>query len=85
MVTRVNDRQKLLQAIRRSTPRKMPEIFLRGWSQAGCRQAPDDESKLPENHLVIELVALARPERCLIEAAPDRLTAIMEAMRDVDL
>lgn len=81
----MNDRQKLLQAIRRSTPRKMPEIFLRGWSQAGCRQAPDDEKDLPANHLVIELVALVRPEQCLEEAAPDRLTAMMEAMENVRL
>lgn len=86
----MNDKEKLLLAIRRSVPRKLPQIFLEGWSHAGFPQAPDDEKDLPANSLIIEMVALEPSEahraavaRAEPRPAPDNpFEAIKERLRN---
>lgn len=83
----MNDKEKLLLAIRQATPKKRPKIYLKGWDQAGYPQAPDDESTLPANALILELVDL-QPTQAHMQAvanarvADNPLEAIKERLRN---
>lgn len=60
-----NEADKLIELAQQlfPQPKVMPKIYTKGWSQPGFPEVPKDESALPPNALIIELMPLTAPER----------------------